>query len=342
MGTLVILAVCAVVTIYIDPFFHYHAPLQEYQYPINEERYQNDGIVKHFEYDALITGSSMCENFKTTEFDELWGTTSVKTAFAGGSYKEIDEHIRRALKANDEIRIVLRSLDYSSLLNDKDDMLNLTEERPVYLYDTDVFDDVNYLLNKEVLFTKTYEVIRYTHVGGLTTSFDAYANWCWTEEYGDEAVLESYLWCDSAGSEQSLTEKERQTVIDSIRQNVLETAKDYQDVTFYVFFPPYSICYWDMLYERGEINRRIDAEQCAIEEILQCPNIRLYSFCTNTELVCNLDNYKDQAHFGDWVNSRILNWMHEDMYRLTKENYQEYIDFIREFYNSYDYHSLHD
>ena len=70
MGTLAVLAVCAAATIYIDPFFHYHAPLQEYQYPINEERYQNDGIVKHFEYDALITGSSMCENFKTTEFDE--------------------------------------------------------------------------------------------------------------------------------------------------------------------------------------------------------------------------------------------------------------------------------
>ena len=57
-GTLAILGFFAGITAYIDPLFHYHAPLEKYSYPLNDERYQNDGIVKHFEYDAIITGSS--------------------------------------------------------------------------------------------------------------------------------------------------------------------------------------------------------------------------------------------------------------------------------------------
>lgn len=337
------LGVCAAATAYIDPFFHYHGPDSSFQYPLNgdDERYLNYGIINNFQYDALITGSSMCENFKTTQFDELWGTNSVKAAFAGGSYKEIDELIRKALEVNPQIKYVVRSLDYSSLLNDKDEMMTLNFEHPTYLYDNNIFNDVYYLLNKDILFTKTYEVVRYTHVGGVTTTFDAYANWCWGEDYGREAVLDTYDFSHSVAQEQSFTEEQRETVIASIRQNVTETAKANPDVTFYIFFPPYSICYWDMMHINGQINMRIDAEKCAIEEMLQCPNIKLYSFCTDYELVCDLDNYKDQAHFGDWINSEILNCMHEDEYLLTAENYEEYIDSIRAFYNSYDYASLH-
>ena len=73
---LVILTAAGAMTTVIDPFFHYHAPLDGLQYPIDNQRYQNDGIVKHFSYDALITGTSMTENFKTSEFDTLFGVNS--------------------------------------------------------------------------------------------------------------------------------------------------------------------------------------------------------------------------------------------------------------------------
>lgn len=56
---LVLVGVClagiAGLTAVVDPFFHYHKPLECLSYPLNNERYQNDGIVKHFDYDAVIT-----------------------------------------------------------------------------------------------------------------------------------------------------------------------------------------------------------------------------------------------------------------------------------------------
>lgn len=137
-----------------------------------------------------------------------------------------------------------------------------------------------------------------------------------------------------------LSEEEHVMVVENIQQNITDLADDHPETMFYLFFPPYSICYWDALKNNGQVDWRIDAEQAAIEEIVKHPNIKLFSFCNNFELVCNLNNYKDQAHYGEWVNSWILEWMSDDQYLLTEHNYQEYIREIREFYNSYDYSLL--
>jgi len=36
----------------------------------------------------------------------------------------------------------------------------------------------------------------------------------------------------------------------------------------------------------------------------------------------------------------MLEWMHEGKHQLTKDNYQDYLDTIRSYYQSYDYESL--
>ena len=86
---------------HIDPYFHYHKPYTDkYFYNLNNERSQNDGICKYFDYDALITGTSMTENFKTSELDELFGVNSIKVPYFGGSYKEMNDNLKNALKHN--------------------------------------------------------------------------------------------------------------------------------------------------------------------------------------------------------------------------------------------------
>ena len=63
-GTLGLLIIIGAATAVIDPFLHYHLPLKGLEYPLLDERYQNDGIARHFSYDAIITGTSMTQNFK--------------------------------------------------------------------------------------------------------------------------------------------------------------------------------------------------------------------------------------------------------------------------------------
>ena len=60
LPVLLLLPVIAYFVFTVDPFFHYRAPdTDRYYYPLNNERSQNDGILRHFDYDALITGTSM-------------------------------------------------------------------------------------------------------------------------------------------------------------------------------------------------------------------------------------------------------------------------------------------
>ncbi len=340
--TILLISFCLLgsLTIYIDPFFHYHAPLAKYEYPITNERYQNNGITRHFEYDSIITGTSMTENFKTSEADTIFKANFIKIPYSGGGYKEIDDSLELAYKYNKNIKYVIRALDYSRLIKDKDHY-RTDVEYPTYLYNDNLFDDVNYFLNKTILFDRTMKVLKYTKDGNKTTTFDEYVNWMSEYEFGAKSVLASYS-LEDPQPPRELTEEERRMVSENIQQNVTELVSAHPETTFYLFFPPYSICYWDMAKNEGTLDSQIDAEQMVIEELLKYPNVKLYSFCNNAELVCNLEHYRDQAHYDEWVNSQILEWMYNEEYLLTNENYLDYIQTKRDFYNNYDYSALHD
>lgn len=82
------------------------------------------------------------------------------------------------------------------------------------------------------------------------------------------------------------------------------------------------------------------AEKYMIEKILEVPNIELYSFFNNYELITNLDNYKDTTHYIAKINEQLLNWISKKEYLLTKENYKEYIEKNLEFYSNYNYDEI--
>ena len=109
-------------------------------------------------------------------------------------------------------------------------------------------------------------------------------------------------------------------------------ADQYPDVDFYYFFSPYSIAWWNSITNEGTLYRQLEAEQYIIELILEHPNIHLYSFNNDTALTTDLNNYKDTIHYGEWVNSAMLRWMHDGVGLLTKENYQDYLKAERAFY----------
>lgn len=341
-GTILVLLGIVSITVYLDPFFHYHKPIDSMEYPLlrDNERYQNDGILRHFDYDAIIIGTSMTENFKVSECNTLFDVNAVKVPLAGGLYKEINDNIERALGYNENVTLVIRSMDSACLMDDKDAIEDIYDSAE-YLTNSNVFDDVSYVLNKEVLaYDRT--VLDYTLQGNKTTSFDDYANWMANceEWFGEFYVVQTYSLDEPAMEERILSPEEMLTIRDNIRQNVTQIAWDHPEVTFYVFIPPYSLGYWDELHNKGEINYMIDAQAVAIEEIVQCPNIKLFSFDNNFDLVCTWNNYTDQAHYGEWVNTQLLEWMSRGEYLLTQDNYQEYLDEIREFYNSYDYSQI--
>ncbi|MCM1027881.1 MAG: hypothetical protein NC432_15765 [Roseburia sp.] len=138
----------------------------------------------------------------------------------------------------------------------------------------------------------------------------------------------------------TLSAEDYSQIRENIQRNVLQTARENRDVTFYLFFPPYSICHWNTLVRTKQLDAQLDAEKYAVELLLEAENIHVFSFADQIGTISDLDNYTDALHYGEWVNSDILKWIREGKGELTEENYSEWFQQIKEFYQNYDFAEL--
>ena len=220
-STLGILFMVAFVTFIIDPYLHYRKPSGILEYPLKEERYINDGIARNYEYEAMITGTSMAQNFKASQMEALWQVKAVKTAYSGATFHELKESISRAISYNPNLKYILCSLDGSRINHDA--FSDSYDGYPEYLYDKNPFNDVNYLLNKEVVPT-TIAVVNYTRAGNKTTSMDAYGSWSQYKVYGKEAVESTVVPKQAAAEIVSFTSEDEERVRENVTENYLKLA----------------------------------------------------------------------------------------------------------------------
>lgn len=328
----------------IDPYFHYHKPYTDkYFYRIDNERGQNHGILKNFDYDAVITGTSMTQNFKTSKLDSLFGTHSIKVPLSGGRFGEINEQVCLAIINNPNLKMVVRGLDMNMLTLDKDSTAADSDTYPQYLYDDKPLNDIKYLLNREAFFDYTLPMILERSAKDFKpgiTSFDDYQSWGNKFPSGFDVVCPNGITNPDTSKEVHLSEKARAKAVANIQQNVTSLANGNPDIMFYYFFTPYSAVWWRDLVNDGTIYQQIEAEKIAIEEMLKCDNIKLFSFNTFEELTTNLDNYIEPKHYTANVNDQILDWMKEGTGLLSSDNYATYLDTELNMYLNFDYTTL--
>lgn len=327
----------------IDPFFHYHKPLlNHYFYPLNNQRSQNDGIIKNFEYNSLITGTSLTENFRTTEADKLFGRNFIKVPFSGASYKEINDNITVALKNNANLKTIIRCLDMGSFLHASDFMRLDLGIYPTYLYDDNPFNDVKYLLNKDIIFGRTYQMVINRDIKGFKpgiTSFDDYSRWQNRYKFGIKTVIPKGLIVKNT-NQIHLTSDDKVKIKKNIELNVIKIAAEYPDVDFYYFYSPYSIVAWNDWKNKGVLYKVLEAEKYITELIVPQRNIHLFSFNHRTDITTDLNHYKDGSHYATWINSLMLKWMRDGKYQLTEDNYSARLKKEYDFYTTFDYVSI--
>ena len=336
------LGIIATETVIIDPFFHYHKPnTNKYFYTINNQRSQNDGIIKHFDYQGILTGTSMTENFKTSEAEGIWGGKFIKIPFSGATFKEINDNLIVALKNNSNLRVIIRGIDMCLFLDEKNSQREDLWKLPKYLYDKNIFNDVFYIFNRDVFFSRVCPMVKGVQEPGIT-SFDQYSNWMKNKVFGKNKLYPQGVIFEQAGSPIYLSDSDKDIVLGNVQQNITSLAQIYPNVKFYYFFTPYSAQWWQRLVESGKIYEQIQAERIVIEEILKCNNIKLYSFNNLFNITTNLNHYKDDIHYGEWINSMILKCIQNDICLLTYDNYENYLEKELQFYTSFDYMQMNE
>ena len=268
---LLILSGFAAVCYYVDPTCHFHAPLAGHNYSKGYPFYLNDGIIRQYDFTGIITGTSMTENFKTSEAEQLFGGSFIKIPLSGTAFPETTDQLKRAYRRGKSPLYVIRSLDIASIIMGKDECSRDLAAFD-YLYNDLLFDDIKYLLNLEVFCKYTLDVYS-DRIGEdkPPIDFDRYCSW--DSPTGKEIVLDCYSFSNFAIKESVLSPEDRERITENIRCNITDIAYEHPETTFICFYPPYSIVSWAVAARQNVLHSFIDCMKIAAEEMLKCPNI---------------------------------------------------------------------
>ena len=83
--TLLFMFLIAAAVILIDPFFHYHKPWFGLKEVLTDKEYQCIGSLRTFDYDSLIVGSSVAENYYNGWFGDGFDCTPLLYRYSTSS-----------------------------------------------------------------------------------------------------------------------------------------------------------------------------------------------------------------------------------------------------------------
>lgn len=331
LTVVVLLGLCGGTVRLVDPFFHYHNPDPEGEVWF-DQRAQGAGLLRSQEYETVLMGSSLAANYRPFWFDVFYETSTVKVTFPNGGFGEFTRALDYACTQQDVERVIF-GLDPNLLARDPAEE---PDQLPEYLYDTNPWNDGQYLLNKDVLMRSGYTLLK--KMSGETQSIQDAFVWDGNVFFSKELALAGYERPEATGetlAADAFLENGRANL-----ERVTGWLEQYPDTEFIFFFSPYSILFWDKMNQLGQTEAMLTLLQETVETLLQYDNAELQFFMADTEVITNLENYADHIHVAGRVTYRMAQAMPTGQYRLTKETYVEVLDGLRDFVVHYDYEQI--
>ncbi len=298
----------------IDPFQVYRQATA-FVPPIENgtQNYANAGIAKSYDYDSVIIGSSMTENFRPSQLDALLGGRFVKLPINAGSPFNNKQMMDLAFGSH-AIQTVLYGVDIESFT-----YFYTTPkcEMPDYLYDDSLLNDTQYWFNRSVLFKYIPQCLRTW--GQHDDQRDSMYMWGDLYPYGKEAALQGTAFSTREVAQTPLEDKptlSQQTLL-NVEHNILPYVEGHPDTEFLFFFPPYSLIRWYRFYDTGMLNHHQMQKEAIIERLLSYDNVRIYDFQAETAWITDLNHYIDDGHYGPWINDAMIEAISRDQYRIT-------------------------
>ena len=332
--TTTLLLMSILVVVVCDPFAQYHTPWLGLQPLLNRgtQSYANPGMAKSYPYDSLLIGSSVAENFYASQFDEAFDCKTLKLPYAGGSATNYSTIMDVAFRHR-VLKNVFHSLDMFAVINDP----SLPKYTlPDYLYDDNIWNDTDYVLNKDV-FDYLYKMIDANQKGEIPDLDSAY-NWESEYSFSKKRVLKFY---DRPRVSSKTTDIDKYIEnIDASLDTITAYIEQHPKTRFVIFFPPYSILWFDNLIRKGLLDAMTTGMEHTMARLLTYDNVELYSFAGCEDVITNLDNYRESMHFSEKINAYMVDCMKEGKYRITKRNYRDEMTRLEDFVSNYDYDAI--
>jgi len=320
----------------VDPFQQYRVKtFYKVSYSQDKERYKNAGFAKNYEYDSVIVGTSMTENFIISETQNILGyKKSIKLCTAGGSAREQSVIMETAIINNKNIKNILWGLDVFAFFGEQKRLENTF---PIYLYDQNVFNDYKYLMSIDTL-KESFKELSYQFVkpkDSIIFKYNLMYQWQHHQEknFTLEHFLESWI-----NRDKNLIEYDQKFSFlkNNFDLNFVKIIKDNPQINFKIFFPPYSILYFKSLEEKKLLKDTLEFKKYIFQVIGNFNNVEIYDFYIASKVTNDFSNYRELMHYHQKINTWILKEIKNNNYLVTKDNFDKYEKKLRKQINDYN------
>lgn len=277
-----------------DPFHYYHSP--EGSDFSENARWQNPGMIRNYDYDSVIVGTSRFENFKPSMFIP-YGWKILKATAPGSMANEQLDTVSLVLDQGRAKRIVLEMSHVSYTATAR----RSGSEFPSFLYRTSPETPFQYLLSFD-LFLRAIFPTRRTQ----STLEELYVWWPnYKNQFSEQQLIDKLIDRCEQPTEQKGIKPPTEDYLDRLESLIVSNP----GVSFIAVFTPLSAIALgvepasdqlpDPLSDRLEF--RLDIADLA----KKYENMILYDYATQSELVTELSRYKDPAHF-DMATTKLM------------------------------------
>jgi|GEM_PF-1933601 len=313
----------------IDPFVQYHSPLPalEPYYTFSQEyaMYWLIGRARHTPAEGAVLGSSLSNFISSNKLSQLSGKKIVPLKKSMGRPDVYTLFLRESFKRN-RLQIVYYEITFPHLSE------KYPEEIPRYLYNSNPFDDVKYLLNKEVLGMSTYIVSGWASDALDTNHKKQRERQAWNRElfevdrtqlsshYSTLTVARSLYVRHNKVADKHSVIAYRANASEAVEKNIIPFLEKYPHTRFVFIVPCISILNTYDQVREGTAGDYLGIYKDLMLRLLQYDNAEIHMFSDVEGFVDNLDNYKDRVHYCPAGGDLIIDGLKSGKYRITPQN----------------------
>jgi len=323
--TAIFLGIVLAFNFVVDPY-QYYRPNSKHELYWND-RWQVAGFIKSFDYNQVVVGTSMTQNFSLEHLKQLFNTKPIRLSIAGATIQEQSAVLRAAIRTG-KVKHVIWGLDQCYL---NYELGKYQDSFPLDFYLRNYKGHIKYLLNKDVLNISTLYLKRilFRKPVDNKTQYETYNSWFNGYVFSKDIILKEYY--KTLKGQNSSLKSSVQTlsvdegiknlkvpvnIINNLEHDIISIIKTNPDINFIIFFPPYSLAKVKLMDLESQKNYAKIREYIMVE-LTKYKNVSFFDFETYLPIVANLDNYKDFNHYSPKVNNLMADFFYKEVCKVN-------------------------
>lgn len=336
----------ALLTYAVDPLQLFRSSRLVPAFYSEDTRVQNAGLIRSQSFDTAFMGTSLAIHFRQSEIDRALGVRSLKLAMTGSNSRQQAFVLEQAIDGG--ARRVIWEMDDFIFVDAAD--IEADPYLSVDLYRRTAKGIASYLFSaamaKESLFAllRSVSPLRepltraapYLPVKfALADIDDIYAlprDFNVERDYNATKTLAAFSYITHPARSRFLGEGYGfEAMVRHFEQDAMSLIARRPDVTFDIYFPPYSILQFVAMRDASPETLKIVTDLTAViaQRLTQLPNVRLHDFRAIKAVTHDLDNYSDVIHHSPVVDAMVLGWLRSGEYRVDPKQPTALLDELK-------------